>query len=67
MPAYTNAKQVIPNVFKCVMEIDIKQQELRRLDVIPFAPAVELIRDRRNLRASAEKMLRWNTDKGATQ
>lgn len=67
MPYYTNAKQTIPNVFKCIIENDTKQGELRQLDVIPFAPMKELIRDRRNLNASAEKALRWNTDKGNAQ
>lgn len=64
MAYYTNAKQVIPKVFTHIMENDAKQSTLRSLDVIPFAPMAELIRDRGRLRAGAEKLLRWNTDKG---
>jgi hypothetical protein len=65
MAAFSNAKQVIPNVFKQIIVNDNRQAELRSLTVIPFTPMIELIRDRRNLRAGAEKLLRWNTDKGA--
>lgn len=67
MPAYTNAVQTIPAVFKAVIENHNKQRELKSLDVIPFSPMAELLMDMRNLRHSAEKALRWNTNKGSAQ
>lgn len=73
MPAYTNAKQTIPHVFKCVVENDREREALRDSFVAygPNSPAQwlrlkELIADRKNLRIGAEKALRWNTDKGNT-
>lgn len=71
MPAYTNARQTIPEVFTQVMRNDQRRERLRDLAVNgemtqgDWRELGELTRDRKNLRGSAEKALRWNTDKGA--
>jgi hypothetical protein len=72
MPAYTNARQHMPKVFRHIIDSD---RELTRLrdDFVSGEGTTddwhrvrELHADRKNLRAGAERALRWNTDKGAT-
>lgn len=75
MPAYTNAKQTIPEVFKLIMVNHAAQEPLlskclnRSLDALTMDEWIELGRLRREMigyRADAERALKWNTDKGAT-
>lgn len=64
MPAYTNAKQVIPELFKQIVRNDNQLREIRALPVIPLIEAASLVHERREYRRAAEQMLKWNTDKG---
>lgn len=67
MAAYTNAHQSIPAQFKEIMRNDKEREALYALPAIPFHKMVELIRERRQYSRQAEKLLRWNTDKGNTK
>lgn len=63
---YPKVTRAIPLVFSEIIKNDERQDALRPLRVIQFAPMKELILDRRNLNKGAEKLLRHNTNKGAT-
>lgn len=70
MPAYTNARQHFPQAFKDIIANDARREEIRDGFVAGSASLIDwrelslLVQDRKNLRASAERALRWNTDKG---
>jgi len=70
MPAYTNAHQHIPEVFKEIMENDAERAALHakpNMTTADWRRVGELMdRKKRDLVPSAERALRWNTDKGAS-
>lgn len=67
-PAYTNAKQTIPEVFKEIIKNEAARRTLSTPEVISFEQCQQFraLKDDmdKNLRPSAERALRWNTDKG---
>jgi hypothetical protein len=65
MPAYTNATQTIPELFKEIMRIDDQIEQKLIQSAIPF-DTHKLIARKRELMSAAEKALHWNVDKGAT-
>ena len=66
MPAFTNCKQMIPAQFVEIMRNDRERAELKAMPVISFADCGALIRERRDYTRNAERILRWNKDKGNT-
>lgn len=66
MAVYTNAKQVIPALFKQIMENHNAITSLKALPVIPFDCMKLLLSIKRENVRAAEHVLRWNTDKGNT-
>jgi hypothetical protein len=71
MPAYTNAKQNIPPLFKEITRNHAETAALRNADavVVPLAAVSNLKRLRDEMseyRRGAERALRWNTNKGNT-
>jgi hypothetical protein len=67
MPAYTNATQNIPEQFKEIMRNDRELSALKEKELIAFERAAMLIKERREYTRNAERILRWNTDKGNTR
>lgn len=61
---YSNGRQNIPNLFKEIMANDAARDTLRAQPVIDFAEGKRLVREKRDFRRAAEKMLHWNVDKG---
>lgn len=64
MPAYTNATQNIPELFKIIMEVDQKIEAIRSNLVIEFEQIRELKKRKAELRKAAEAALSWNVNKG---
>lgn len=64
MPAYTNAKQRIPDLFRKIMVNHAELAALKAEQVIDFARGKTLVILRRVYRAEAEVALRWNTNRG---
>jgi hypothetical protein len=67
MPAYTNATQSIPDQFKEIMRNDRERALLKAQPIIDFNKGAALIKERREYARNAERILRWNTDKGNTR
>jgi hypothetical protein len=67
MPAYTNAKQVIPAQFIEIMRNDRERALLKAQPIIDFNKGAALIKERREYTRNAERILRWNKDKGNTK
>lgn len=64
MPAFSNARQHIPDVFKRIIVNHNELDALKAEPVIDFKRARTLLAIKRDYRREAEVMLRWNTDKG---
>lgn len=64
MPALPKAAQSIPKLFKLIIMADDAKDDLLTQKVVPFFPAIKLIRDRRDMSRRAEEMLNWNANKG---
>lgn len=67
MAAFTNAKQSIPLIFKFIMENHAAREALPKDGTMTQQQWREqraLVTDMLSLRRDAERMLRWNTDKG---
>lgn len=57
-------KPHVPELFKQIVINHAELAAIREQAVIPFSPAGELLSQRRMYRRAAEKMLKWNEDKG---
>lgn len=64
MPAYTNAKQRIPDLFRKIMVNHAELAAAKAEKVIDWTRARTLVILKRSYRAEAEVALRWNTNKG---
>lgn len=70
MPAYTNAKQTIPDLFQEIIRNHDQREYLRAPKIITLgeARAYRVLQDEmERFRVGAEKVLCWNTDKGNTK
>jgi hypothetical protein len=65
VPAFTNAKPNVPELFKEIMRVDAQLEAELVKSAIPFE-AYKLVARKRELMAAAEKALHWNVDKGNT-
>jgi hypothetical protein len=66
MPAYTNAKQSIPPLFKTIMENDEQRRLTKSSPVVNFAEHKRLYREHKDLMKEAELRLAGTKDKGKT-
>ena len=72
MSAYTNAKQIIPGIFREIIELDRRREALTERFVSgtftddEWQTLRDLVRTRKALTRGAEIALSWNKDKGNT-
>jgi len=64
MPAYTNAKQVIPVLFQVIMDNHRQQKACDLSTMDGWREKNRLRKEMVSLRRDAENMLHWNQDKG---
>lgn len=65
---FSNAKQRVPLIFQEIIKNQSRRYELKSRPVVDFGEYKKLFIDMRDsLRPAAEKMLRWNVDKGNAQ
>jgi hypothetical protein len=70
MPAYTNAKTTIPPIFQYIIDNHNERYALPKDGTMTqhqWRTLRALVTEMKSLRGDAERALRWNTDKGATQ
>jgi hypothetical protein len=66
MPAYTNATQIIPPLFKEIVEHERKLWDALSSPIIQLSVG-HMVRRKGELMRQAEKVLSWNHNKGSAQ
>jgi hypothetical protein len=68
MPAYTNATQTVPKVFKEIIKNDAEREAIHAkgdtMTQDDWRRLGALSTDKKALRRGAEEVLKWNRDKG---
>jgi phosphoenolpyruvate carboxylase len=61
---FANTKQNIPELFMEIMRNDDVIAHYMSLPAVPLFETIELLERKKSLIRDAEKMLKWNADKG---